>query len=105
MATALPSALRSVPVIFVGHALLKVHTIFGVPVSSRRLIATVWRLPVFILISLYQVQNLVSLMKMPLRRVTLPTFPSPGILIGAKIGLLPCRNSIGLASLSRPLTS
>src|SRR5262249_55948280 len=81
-ATSFPSDLRSAPVILVGQALCSVHAIFGAPASSSRLTTTVRRLMVFILISEYQLQSVESFGKRPLRIVTLPTLPRPGILIG-----------------------
>src|SRR5262245_46917301 len=87
-ATSFPSDFRSVPVILVGNELFNVQTILGFAASSRSLTITVRRLMVFILISLYQSQKRLSLTKMPLRMVTLPTRARPGILIGANTGLL-----------------
>src|SRR3984893_19485465 len=104
-ATSLPSDFMSVPVILVGQALCSVHTIFGAPVSSSRLMTTARREMMFILISENQVQNLASLTKMPLRMVTLATLPRPGILIGENTLLSPWRYSITLVSASSPVTS
>src|ERR1700744_1896710 len=81
IATSLPCAFRSVPVILVGHALASVHTMVGLPDSSSRLIVTGTRWIVFILILLNQSQNLLSPLNTPFFMVTLLNFFSPGILI------------------------
>lgn len=91
--------------ILVTHALLSVHGISGLPSSSSKLMTTVRRWMVSISISLYHAQNLSSLTKIPLRIVTLPTLPKPGILMGWKIGLSPWRYSMTGASLPRPSIS
>jgi hypothetical protein len=85
--------------------LLSVQVILGAAVSSSSLITTVRRLIVFILISLYYVKNSESFVKVPFFIVTLPTLASPSILMAAKFGLLPCRCSINLVSLPRPIAS
>src|SRR4051812_36323297 len=99
IATSLPSAFRSVAVIFAGHALDKVQTMVGAPVSSRRLITTGPRLMAFVLIWLNQVQNWVSALNTPFFMVTLPALMIPGILMTEKAGLLPWRYSTGCAAI------
>src|SRR6185437_1721693 len=105
IATSLPSAFRSVPVILVGQALASVQTMVGEPVSSSRLIVTGTRLIVFILIWLNQSQNLLSPLNVPFFMVTLPTFFRPGILITENSGLSPWRYLISSDWISRPETS
>src|SRR5690554_2619927 len=94
IATSLASDFISVELILVGQALFKVHVMVGSPLSSQSLMTTFCLSMVFILILVYQSQNLLSLLKTPFFMVTLLFLTIPGILMVENMGLFPCLYSI-----------
>ena len=104
-ATSLPSDLRSVLVIFVGHALFNCHWMLILAFSSSSFITMVLRFIVFIEISLCHFQKLLSLTNTPFFMVIFPYLVKPGIFCVEKVGLLLLRYSMIWFSTSIPDTS
>lgn len=73
------SDLKPSTVIFFGHAFATSQVCAGFPSSSSRLIVTVWRLVVFILVSFSQSHIVESPLKIPFLSVTSPDLRNPGI--------------------------